>query len=185
MVIVDIRRFCLYCVPDFNPLGGNRVDCAVTACTAMYLCDARSVALRLPWDVLDVSLAALCAPLLINDNYTSGQLGAGHGAFDFPTVTLRIQTVDSEVLEHARNDVHYLPGEEEVEEKESENEREKETNQNSTNTHAVTCVHDNNNRSHNDRHHNNNDDDTHSSMVLNHYYHNQDDDNDSHHNNTK
>ena len=59
---MNLHNFCSMSVPDFTPLGGNRPDCAVVACALMSLCDS-----RLPWDVVDVGLAALCAPLIIRD----------------------------------------------------------------------------------------------------------------------
>ena len=67
-----LRRFCHRCVSDFRPLGGNRQDCAIVSCAAIYLHDSCPPDGRndvhccaLPGDVLDVSLAILCAPPIV------------------------------------------------------------------------------------------------------------------------
>lgn len=63
-------------IRDFLPLGGNKQDCAIVACAAFHLGsdasaaapgDSSSVSVLppLPGDVLDSSLAILCAPQVI------------------------------------------------------------------------------------------------------------------------
>ena len=75
---------------DFSPLGGSRPDSAVLACAVMSLCDT-----YLPPDVLDVGLALLCAPPII---FNARHLAANEPLFHCPLVSIRLRTVDPEVL---------------------------------------------------------------------------------------
>ena len=81
----DVYAFASSAAPDFRPLGGNRQDCAVVACAAFWLCEKRSCGVAHwawgaeekeeneademvvvhPGDVLDRTLAIVCAPVII------------------------------------------------------------------------------------------------------------------------
>ena len=64
---LDLQGFCKNTVSDFTPLGGSRPDTAVVAC-AMISLHAEQLFLRgviLPPDVLDTSLALVCAPPIV------------------------------------------------------------------------------------------------------------------------
>ena len=95
--MAELQRFCAYVALDFTPLGGNRPDCAVVASAVSSMCDT-----RLPWDVLDVCLAALCAPLI----FRSANNIKGYTVFlCTPRVSLRLRTTTKDDLEQIRQQI--------------------------------------------------------------------------------
>ena len=80
---------------DFEPLGGSRPDCAVTACAAMSYCDE-----KLPPDVLDVGLALLCAPLIVAH---AADLEGREVHFRCPIASVRLRTMGQDDIQRLRD----------------------------------------------------------------------------------
>ena len=94
---VDMWEFCRVSVPYFTPLGGSRPDAAVVACAAVWEVEEKEVAVDviLPPDVLDVSLAMLCAPLIVT---SVDDLRGQEAHFHSPTATVRLRTTEANVM---------------------------------------------------------------------------------------
>ena len=92
----NLQAFCTDSVPDFTPLGGSRPDAAVVACASIKLFTERlAEEVILPPDVLDTALATLCAPLIVTH---VGDLRGREAHFRCPAATVRLRTIDDDVL---------------------------------------------------------------------------------------
>ena len=88
---------------DFAPLGGSCPDCAIVGCAAMSLYEeglSRSNVI-IPCDVLDVSLAILCAPLVVTH---TRDLHRRRAYFHRPFVSLRMRSIEPDVLAELKNE---------------------------------------------------------------------------------
>lgn len=95
---LQLVRFCVNRVPDFTPVGGHAQDYAVIACVAFALCespDNTDVADALPGDVLDVSIATVCAPIIVSskEDFEKGQVLASRRP-----CSCRLRTIDSSTV---------------------------------------------------------------------------------------
>ena len=90
-----------YMVSDFAPLGGSRPDCALSACAATFFSEEQlPVEAILPKDVLDVTLALLCAPLIVR---SASDLWRREAYFDCEVVSARLRTTNTDTLVQLRN----------------------------------------------------------------------------------
>ena len=95
---LDLQGFCKNTVSDFTALGGRRPDTAVVAC-AMISLHAERLFLRgviLPPDVLDTSLALVCAPPIVTH---ATDMGDWEAHFRCSAVSIRLMTINANVLD--------------------------------------------------------------------------------------
>ena len=107
--IINLPEFCTFYVPDFTPLGGSRPDAAVVASTAVWMEEEKDAKedVILPPDVLDTSLAMLCAPLTVTH---AKDLRGREAHFGCPAVTVRLRNTDVEVMEALKGISANTPG---------------------------------------------------------------------------
>ena len=94
---IDLREFCTVTVPYFTPLGGGQPDAAVVACVAVWEEEEKEAEkdVILPPDVLDTTLAMLCAPLTVTH---VGDLRGRKRHFRCPAASVMLHTIDEDVI---------------------------------------------------------------------------------------